>query len=1097
MDATRPDTNYINHPYEKNNFYYLTVATAERPVSGPGYPVTPKRIGVAPATTRSVTPSGGETPQATVAGRLHLERDSEYWPDASALGSTLVWEKWFWQSLLAGGQSFQDTLSLLDADLTRPARFRLRDWGLSDNVLQFAVPCITDVPDHFLDASFNDVVFPRREFFGKTSAERAGITLDTTGIILRRLGNSVTVSVPTVPFIAGCPNRIDRSGIAFYEIYYERFPMPVLDAIEFRTHPDSGRFLYDIGPFVRPPSSYLFDVTDPLVPVMLSGARSDSLSPRNWHLMLADTQTTSRRYAAVPDSILQSNSALLPPSQLADAPFTSLDNLRSATKAADYLVIYYDGFKLAADSLAAWRSEHLPLLSTPAPHAALTVPISAVYDQFSGGRTDPGGIRSFLRAAIGWSRRPLYVTFLGDASFDFKDISGRAFAGQPGCLLPSFENNFDNNFLIRRQYSTDDWLVNVNDPVVVLPDYLTGRIPAGDAASALTVVTGKLLAYERTAPFGEYRNAAVLMADDDAQGNDDDQIGWGHLLQTDTLDVNHTPLQIDREYLYLHTFPSGPGATKPAARTQLMKDLNGGTTLWNFVGHGSPFKMTDEGVFLDSDAGTLTNGLRLSLLVAASCDVGKFNDPTVQSLGERLFMLTPGGCIGVVSATEQALSGNNSALNVYVYDALFNRDSLSVAGIPLPTTGQYHVPISAALLAAKSVPFSLSVNNQKYQLMGDAATQLNLPRLWADLQFTNQSGQPLTQLARGATVNFTGRVLDHQQGSPVPLEGVASVLIEDSAPTNITPTGLHTPIAYRFSAGPMYHGDVTLHAGQFGGKFVVPLDAAAGADARIRAYFSGSGTGGPATTDGCGAVEMTVTAGSPSGTDSQGPRITLSFLGGSTNVRPDATLQINLFDDSGIMTTGHAPQNSIIVTLDDNTTSRADVTGSFRYAADSYQSGTAKFQLPNLSLGPHRVKVSAADNLATGLNAVQHRSSATLEFEVVDIPPLRVAHTFLFPNPVRSGGNGAGGVFVIDAPGDSVNTLIRVYTVAGKLVRTLRLLGGFGQMQVIWDGRDEEGDPLAQGTYLYKVYANARDADGESSPRQKATAEGRFVVLNR
>ena len=149
----------------------------------------------------------------------------------------------------------------------------------------------------------------------------------------------------------------------------------------------------------------------------------------------------------------------------------------------------------------------------------------------------------------------------------------------------------------------------------------------------------------------------------------------------------------------------------------------------------------------------------------------------------------------------------------------------------------------------------------------------------------------------------------------------------------------------------MYHGDVTLHAGAFTGRFVVPLDAAAGVDGRIRAYFSGDASGGPATTDGAGVLQATVVPGAPSGTDTEGPRITLSFVGGSTNVHPDATLQISLFDESGIMTTGHAPQNSIIVTLDQNTTSRADVTGTFRYAADSYQSGTASFQLPNLSWG--------------------------------------------------------------------------------------------------------------------------------------------------
>jgi hypothetical protein len=321
------------------------------------------------------------------------------------------------------------------------------------------------------------------------------------------------------------------------------------------------------------------------------------------------------------------------------------------------------------------------------------------------------------------------------------------------------------------------------------------------------------------------------------------------------------------------------------------------------------------------------------------------------------------------------------------------------------------------------------------------------------------------------------------------------MLIEDSAPTNRTPNDCPPAVDYRFSAGPMYHGDVTLAGGTFQGRFIVPLDANLGGDARARAYITGrAGASGP--TDGVGSVATNIAAGAPPAGDEDGPRITLSFVGGSTNVRGDAVLQINLFDQSGIMTTGHAAVNSIIVMLDGNTTSRVDVTSSFRYAADSHQSGSATFQLPGLAPGPHTVQVSAADNLATGINAGLHRSRATLEFQVVDTPPLRVARTFLFPNPVHSGGARGGGVFVVDAPGDSINTQIRLYTVAGKLVRVLKQFGGIGQVQVSWDGLDDDGERLAQGTYLYKVYVSAREADGKSSPRQNATAEGRFVVLS-
>lgn len=1097
MDESRPDTSFITNQYERNSFYYLTVAIAGKPVSTARYPVPPQRIGSDATNSRDVAPGGTETVVTTVPGRLHLEQDNEYWPDASAIGSTLAWEKWFWRSLSAG-QSFVHALDVPDADVSQPARFRLRQWGLSFNSTGGC-----SLPDHELDLSFNSVTFPRRLWNGTTAFDQAGLTYDTTGVFLRTAGNSLALSVPLVTG-SGCSGRVDRSGLAFYELYYERKLIPVKDAIEFRTRPGAGRLRYDIGPFVQLPSSYVFDVTDPTRPVLLTGGIS-AAGPSGFTLSISDTGTVSHRYIVVPDSVIQRATALLPATSLADAAFArdaNLRNLRSPQNAADYLVIHYDGFAEAADSLVAWRREHLPLLSTPAPHAVLAVPVTLIYDQFSGGRTDPGALRNFLRAAYGWSKRPLYVTFLGDASFDFKDISGRAVPGQPGCLLPTFENNFDSQFFISRQYATDDWIVNVDDPVRVLPDYLAGRIPAGDAASALAVVTGKILAYERSAPFGEYRNAAILMADDDQQGNSCDRIGWDHLRQTTDLDTAHTPGHIDRQYVYLHTFPSGVGGTKPAARTRLLKDLDGGASLFNYVGHGSPFKMSDEGVFLDSDAGTLSNGPRLSLLVAASCDVGKFNDPTVQSLGERMFMTPTGGSIGVISATELAISTDNARLNGLVYDGLFRRATLTIGGILLPGVGQYHVPMSAALLAAKYAPFGQTSNSRKFQLMGDPATRLNLPKLWTEFTLTDENDQPITQIQRGRTVRFRGQVVDRPGGTAVAMNGVASMDIGDSAPTNTTPLGCGinplSPVAfagYRFSAGPMYRGDVTLQAGVFSGRFVVPLDATVGAYGRVRAYLTGA-TPSESATDGTGDLRVQVSPGTPPAGDTQGPRVSLSFVGGSTNVRPDATLQIDLFDDSGIMTTGHAPQNSIIVTLDGNTTSRIDATPSFRYAADSYQSGTARFQLPGLAPGVHSISVSAADNLATGIDAVQHRSSATLEFQVVDTPPLRVVRSYLFPNPVRSGGKGSGGVFVVDAPGDSINTLLRVYTVAGKLVRTLRQMGGIGQVQVGWDGLDDEGDRLAQGAYLYKVYVSVRDADGNSSPRQKATAEGRFVVLS-
>ncbi len=215
-------------------------------------------------------------------------------------------------------------------------------------------------------------------------------------------------------------------------------------------------------------------------------------------------------------------------------------------------------------------------------------------------------------------------------------------------------------------------------------------------------------------------------------------------------------------------------------------------------------------------------------------------------------------------------------------------------------------------------------------------------------------------------------------------------------------------------------------------------------------------------------------------------------------MRPDAVLEIRITDPSGILITDHVPQNGIIVTIDDNTTSRVDVTSTFHYEDGSYQSGIANFKLTGLPLGAHRIQVSAADNLAAGFSGAAHRSSASIDFVVVETPDLKVARAYLYPDPACSRCPLKGGQFLVDVPGDSVNVLLRMYTVSGRLIRTLTAPGGgIGRVQIPWDGLDEEHQPLANGVYLFRVNVNPRDSDGKSSARLHAVGDGRFVILNR
>ncbi len=1059
-DPARPDTVHLNHPYDSNNYYYLTVATPNAPVAG-----TPARIEVRDA---AAVVDGGEITPATFRERLHFETDAEYFPDATprfpstTSPNSYFWEKWFWRSLDTG-RSFGDVFDAPGADTTIAPRVRVRLWGLGESDF-----CSDDPsrPAHLVDLEWNGVTTNRYAW----NALR-GFTIDATMPSFKRADNQLRIEVPS---FGACPSRIDRIAFAWYDVFYQRKFQPVGNQLNFESPAAAGDYLFRIAPFTTDTLPRVFDVTDPYRPVELV---SFTYVPTTggYELAFENTQTGVRRYR-----ILQVASvARIAATSIADAPTSSLVNLRSSSRRADYLVVFYDGFKQAADLLTAWRREHNGFETD-------SVPVSALYDQFSGGRTDPGAIRNYLRATYrSWSKKPAYVTLLGDASYDFKNLTGRAPAGQPGTLLPSYEGGFDD--VVRRQFATDDWIFNVDSAAAIVPDFFGGRIPANDLATAIDVVRNKVILYESAAPLGEYRNRVMLIADDQFQGALEDGLDFLHVLQTGVLDSSSTPPHMDRKYVYLHTYADGPGNTKPGAKADIKQNLNDGVALFNYIGHGSPFKLSDESVFLDTDVGTLTNTTRLPVFIAASCDIGKFNDPTVQSLGERL-LITPGrGAIGVVSATELALSGQNSNLNQSLYNRLFRRDAV---------TGQYKVSVAEALLASKSG----ATNSQKYELLGDAATVPNFPRLWAQMSLYDSAGvTPVTALGRGRTLMFRGTVVDRPGGtSVVPIDGVASLLIEDSAPRldpPACPFCTWRPKFY-YAAGPVFRGDVAIVGGTFEGRFVVPLEAKTGGRARLRSYVR-TADGASTPVDGVGNLKLQLSPGSAPAGDVAGPRIALSFASGATAVRPDATLRIDLSDPSGILISGHTPQNGIIVTVDGNTTGRADITESFRYAADSYQAGTALFRLPNLPEGGHTIEVSAADNLAAGLGAATHRSKETIGFEVVAEPPLRITRAYLFPNPAHSGGPGSGGRFVVEAPGDSVNALLRIYTVSGRLIRTLRQMGGLGQIQIPWDGRDDEGGELANGVYLFKVHLNARDPDGVSSARQKAEIEGRLVIVNR
>jgi hypothetical protein len=108
----------------------------------------------------------------------------------------------------------------------------------------------------------------------------------------------------------------------------------------------------------------------------------------------------------------------------------------------------------------------------------------------------------------------------------------------------------------------------------------------------------------------------------------------------------------------------------------------------------------------------------------------------------------------------------------------------------------------------------------------------------------------------------------------------------------------------------------------------------------------------------------------------------------------------------------------------------------------------------------------------------------TSEYMLLVSDEMFVKDFYNFPNPMKNETN-----FIFDLTGaDSPrNCRIRIYTTAGRLIREILHNANVGFNQVLWDGKDADGDVIANGVYLYKLVTE--------DDTKKETATQKLVVL--
>ncbi len=813
----------------------------------------------------------------------------------------------------------------------------------------------------------------------------------------------------------------------YFELEYTRSLTTSLNRIDFISPDATGLTQYEIEGITDP---WIFDVTDfdDVKAVQASTFKdySEALSPR--------------RYIALNSSKLFSPLSIEKDRRDGD----EYVNLRM-TLGADLLVIAGDAFY---DAMAAY--EEYRETEAPTPMEVLRVRVSDIYDEYGWGLPDPVAIRDFLKTTLpiyNWAVSPIYLLIVGDGDFDYKN----KLSTSGGNWVIPFEE---------QSRCTDDWYsyFEPTDNSGAYPQLATGRWPVQSIAEVEEMIE-RVRIYESGQDLGPWRDRVLLVADDEygRQGGYS-AMEATHTTNSELLANNYFPGILNVQKLYLTEYPvssdpAGGGRRKPEAGQDLVAEINDGYLLVNYIGHGNPTVWAHEHVFLQSrDLPLLYNGTKLPLFVAATCEWAYWDDPFTQSMPEIMLTLPGGGAIAVIAATRETSPGANQDLLENLYLELFAEP----AGCRFGT----------ALMRAKSRSFvhnpfgGGNVNQEKYNLLGDPFLRLAMPQL--TVQINPSSADTLVALGE---FTVSGEICT-QSGGPLPsFSGTANLQVLDAP----------IPIYYGFNNNPppstptyylpgnlIFRGDVSVQDGRFQSTFIVPVDISyAGTTGRYSIYACSDEVDAAGMNDNVFIGESAVAL-----TDTIPPDIKVYFdspaYRSGDPVSTEAKLYVEVCDSNGINLTGNVG-HGIIVTIDD--LSPIDLTDSFSYFLDSYKSGRAEHQfLPGeITPGEHHAQAVAWD-------AANNPNTAEIDFVVIGTEELALTDVLNYPNPFR---DYTRFTFFLSEP---ALVTIKIYTVAGRLVKVISGIQGIGTFNwddplLVWDGRDEQGDLVSNGVYIYKICA--------------------------
>lgn len=732
---------------------------------------------------------------------------------------------------------------------------------------------------------------------------------------------------------------------------------------------------------------------------------------------------------------------------------------------ADYLIVTHQDFITQANRLADLHREEGMSVNV--------VTTEQVFNEFSSGASDAVAIRMFAkmfydRGALNPETKPKYLLLFGDGTYDPKN---------------RVSNN--NNYVLTYQVDesenhisalvTDDFYGMLDDNEAIsgndLLDIGVGRMLISDLTQAKQQVdkvehymkNGSTLFDSQNSnccmgevtgkTFGDWRQKFVQVADDEENGyflfNDTEpQYNW--------VKKFHQEMNCDK--LYMDAFPqvtTAGGHRYPDVFNAITNNVQRGALIINYVGHGGEVGLAEERVVTIPQIQSWSNSNALNLFVSATCEFTKYDDPARVSAGEWVALNPNGGAIALMTTSRSVYFGVNSNTGMAFYKNVFTRNA---DGTPL-TFGE--------IVRRTKNEAGNSDNKRSFTLIGDPALKIALPSLKVVTDSINGKSpsvqiETLQALSR---VTIKGHLEDNAGQKVNNFNGVLVPSIFDKVKIQQTlGQDPKSPIVpFETQKNIIYKGKASVVNGDFEFTFVVPkdIDLALGkGKISYYAYSDNTDAGGYDTTFMVGGINTNGIV------DNVGPDLTAfmndeKFIDGSiTGSSP--VLLVKAFDENGINTVGSGIGHDIIAILDGEVSKPIVLNDFYASNLDDYQRGEIRYPFSDLSEGKHSVEIKVWD--------VNNNSSVVkVNFEVKSNNQADIKHLLNYPNPFTTK---TAFMFEHNQSCSELKANIQIYSISGKLVKSIHQdisTRGFRVDGIEWDGKDEFGEQLAKGVYIYRL----------------------------